>query len=96
MSKIKVGDKVKVTDGSYTLLLKEDSVVDTYGIEINYEYWNVILTGMSFPVGSDGLKHDWTNNAMIQSQRDGRLVFISSKFLRLVKQCPHCHKDILS
>lgn len=95
---MKAGDKVIVTDGSYSKTIKNNKLVDAWANrpEIRGQHWTVVETNCSFPLEQSfyGQPESYRNDTVIQAD-NGCVVFIHSGFLKPVDP-PHVweHGDV--
>ena len=83
---IKVGDEVKVTDGSWAERLIHDELREIHGIEMDKDLWKVVATGLVLS-GRHGFQKRWSpNDTIIYS--NCRTVFIRHQFLE-VQDAPY-------
>lgn len=99
---MKKGDKVTITDGSYTKsvvggkLVHEFFAYDDEQYE-QYKQYVIIETNCKFPADNDQARSvlgvsGTFNNTVIQAVNSGKVVFIEERFLELV---PPTHKVVV-
>lgn len=87
---MKKGDKVVVTDGSYSceILPGQLELRNSYGADLmRHNPWVVVATNCILPTRDYGYDNIAKNDTIIAS--NGRIVFIQEKFLRY-QICPMC------
>ena len=96
-AEIKVGDKVRPTDGSWTITTKEGGLKWTSGIAINTREFIVMATGLNVPpidYNGDFKKVEypkgnvWVNDLAIKAIDNGEVIFINSKLVKLIPPTP--------
>ena len=85
---MKVGDKVRVLDGSYSLAVKASQLEPNYGIYLqNYGVHTIFAMDCDLPAAS---AHE-RNNTVIVADSNGIVTFIQRKYLTPdVKYCSRC------
>ena len=99
---MKVGEIVRVLDGSYTLEIKDNKLEATSGTSLVAEgSFIIIATNCSLPGKTVRLywdKHaEERNDTIIKSISSDRIVFIQKRFLTSVHKCnicPNCGQKI--
>lgn len=87
---MKAGDKVTVTDGSWSKEVVDGELVDECGVSLKKRRWTVVETECSFPLDDRDHPPEYRNDTVIQAD-DGRVVFIHSRFLEPAEP-PHVWK----
>lgn len=75
---MKIGSKVKVIDGSWSLRLDNKKFERSYGIQLAGREFEVLHTDMKLPSTDDGT----FNNTIIKDVNNNEIVFIQERFLR--------------
>jgi len=89
---MKVGDKVKVFDGSYSLSIKSGKLEPNYGLYLKrYGSHTVVAIDCDLPAAGN----DERNDTVIIADSNGIVTFIQENFLMPTKRyCPTCGQVI--
>jgi len=92
---LKVGDFVKVLDGSYSLRITSDNILEhSSGIEMQVDSpMEVIGISENLPTDTDFLFKGEKNNVILKGI-SGDIYFSLSRRVYIAEICPHCHKPI--
>ena len=89
----KVGEIVRVMDGSYSLEIADFTLKHVYGVDLQNEgKWSIIAINCDLPADNI-FNSNQRNNTIIKSLTHNRIVFIQERSLYSVHQCnkcPHC------
>ena len=93
MSKeLRVGGKVRVFDGSYSMKVTKEGLVHTFGDVLRHSEFTILAFGQNFP--ADPTYPNEENDTIIHA---GELVvFVQRRFLTpITRYCPQCGHTLL-
>lgn len=89
MNKIEVNNKVRVTDISWAMELREGLLrKDPNGASVRNLVWNVVATELKLPTSKSA--YDTNDTIIVEAVTKGRVLFITHKYLELINVCPNC------
>ena len=90
---MKKGDIVKADDGSWTLQIDKNKLVDANGCTLKTEYHTVLAVNCKLPTQNRmNFANAGTNDTIIQGIDSGKVTFIQERLLSQKHRCNTCPK----